>query len=85
MVDFENGCRGIDDLVKEYDFVKHHPALREHINNKMYVYVNGLNGEAGMNRQKLIQDYIRRTRLIDSLTLYKSLVSVPQADGDNSE
>lgn len=71
MVDFEDGCKGIDKLVREYRMVKHHPALREHTNEMMFIYVNSLHGEAGMHKQKLIQDYMRRTNLIDKLVEYE--------------
>jgi len=71
MVDYEIACQGIDRLVNDYKLVGHHPALREHITGRMFVYVNGLVGEAGNHKQKLIQDYIRRTKLIDNLKEYE--------------
>jgi hypothetical protein len=38
----------------------------------MFIYVNSLKGEAGMHKQKLIQDYLRRTSLIDKLVEYEA-------------
>jgi hypothetical protein len=72
MVDYEFACKTIDDLVKNYEQVSFHPALREHTTERMFEYVNGLGGEAGNHKQKLIRDYLRRTSLIDKLALYKN-------------
>lgn len=71
MVDFEDACKGIDGLVNDYRLVSNHPALREHITERMFIYVNSLVGEAGLHKQKLVQDYVRRTKLIDSLREYE--------------
>ena len=71
MVDYEFACQGIDRLVNDYKLVGHHPALRQHTTERMFAYVNGLGGEAGNHKQKLIQDYLRRTKLIDSLREYE--------------
>jgi hypothetical protein len=70
MVDFEEACKGLDKLVNEYKMVAPHPALKEHTTDMMYLYVNNLKGEAGLHKQKLIQDYKRRTRLIDDINEY---------------
>ena len=79
MTSFEEGCQGIDKLVNEYRLVSKHPALREHTTEMMYIYVNGLKGEAGLHKQKMIRDYLSKTRLNDRN------YSIPQADGDNTE
>jgi len=71
MVDFENACKGIDQLVNDYKLVGNHPALKEYTTERMFVYVNSLVGEAGMHKQKLIRDYLRRISLIDKLREYE--------------
>lgn len=71
MVVFEDACKGIDDLVNDYRLVSGHPALREHTTQRMFVYVNSLVGEAGLHKQKLVQDYMRRIKLIDNLREYE--------------
>lgn len=77
MVTFNDGWKGIDDLVENYKLAPDHVA-KQHVTTQMISYVCGLNGEAGLHKFKYTQEYHRRIKQLDKKSL-------PQADGDGGD
>jgi hypothetical protein len=83
MTSYEDGCRGIDNLVNDYKVLAKYEGRRDKLRDAMYNYVNSLQGEAGLHKQKMIQDYFRRTELADKVLATSKTITAHASKIDN--